>query len=380
MIDKLSLSNFTVFDELEIDFSPRINVIVGENGTGKTHLLKAAYAICSGNNAYVDQQPRVSKKLIATELTTKLIRLFLPLDGQLGRLRKYGATEAAAIRSTLFAGKSISVAFRPNSKTVSLDNHNAYERYSWDPLFIPAKEVVTFIRGVVSEESDRETIEKLFDDTYLDLCRKLAKPVSAIEEDRFDEPRFGTLFPKIGNAIGGMFEFEGASLRFQPGEFVESSEPGRSKIETVFKPTKGFHLSTNMTAEGFRKIGILQQLLANQSLVPGASGPVFWDEPETNVNPKLTRMLVEILLDFSRNHQQIIIATHDYLLLKWFDVLSDPAKEDRIRYHALYRDQTTGSVKIETCDDYKDLNQNAISDSFAELYDEEVKRALGVGE
>ena len=28
-------------------FSPGINIIIGENGTGKTHLIKAIYSACS---------------------------------------------------------------------------------------------------------------------------------------------------------------------------------------------------------------------------------------------------------------------------------------------------------------------------------------------
>lgn len=37
------LQNFTVFKDLKLKFSPGINVFVGENGTGKTHLLKTLY-------------------------------------------------------------------------------------------------------------------------------------------------------------------------------------------------------------------------------------------------------------------------------------------------------------------------------------------------
>ena len=42
MITNLTLKNFTVFKDLSIDFSAKINVIIGENGPGKSHLLKAA--------------------------------------------------------------------------------------------------------------------------------------------------------------------------------------------------------------------------------------------------------------------------------------------------------------------------------------------------
>ncbi|MBU3179256.1 AAA family ATPase [Clostridium estertheticum] len=44
-IEKLSLKNITVFEELDIAFSQGINILIGENGTGKTHVMKILYAI-----------------------------------------------------------------------------------------------------------------------------------------------------------------------------------------------------------------------------------------------------------------------------------------------------------------------------------------------
>ncbi|MFQ5646563.1 MAG: AAA family ATPase [bacterium] len=45
MVTKLILENFTVFEKLEL--SEGINVIIGKNGTGKTHVLKALYSLLS---------------------------------------------------------------------------------------------------------------------------------------------------------------------------------------------------------------------------------------------------------------------------------------------------------------------------------------------
>jgi recombinational DNA repair ATPase RecF len=45
MIKHLSLRNFTVFKTAELEFSPGLNIIIGENGTGKTHLLKMGYLL-----------------------------------------------------------------------------------------------------------------------------------------------------------------------------------------------------------------------------------------------------------------------------------------------------------------------------------------------
>lgn len=38
-IKKLSLKNFMLFESVEIDWSKNINIICGENSTGKTTLL-----------------------------------------------------------------------------------------------------------------------------------------------------------------------------------------------------------------------------------------------------------------------------------------------------------------------------------------------------
>jgi AAA15 family ATPase/GTPase len=148
-------------------------------------------------------------------------------------------------------------------------------------------------------------------------------------------------------------------------------------METIFVAIKGSEVSNNMTAEGFRKIGILQQLLANKSLNPGISGPLFWDEPESNVNPKLMKLLVQIMLELSRSSQQIILATHDYFILKWFDLLIDKEKEDHICFHALYRESNTGDICIESTDDYRAINPNSIAGTFSDLTDHEISRAMG---
>ena len=40
MIRSLEVKNFTVFPEAQLHVAEGLNVIVGENATGKTHLLK----------------------------------------------------------------------------------------------------------------------------------------------------------------------------------------------------------------------------------------------------------------------------------------------------------------------------------------------------
>lgn len=43
-IHQLKLHDFMVFQDVDVRFSPNINIICGENGTGKTALLKVLYS------------------------------------------------------------------------------------------------------------------------------------------------------------------------------------------------------------------------------------------------------------------------------------------------------------------------------------------------
>ena len=43
-LTKIEAENFTVFESIKIPFSQGLNVLVGENGMGKTHIMKLAVA------------------------------------------------------------------------------------------------------------------------------------------------------------------------------------------------------------------------------------------------------------------------------------------------------------------------------------------------
>jgi predicted ATPase len=87
--------------------------------------------------------------------------------------------------------------------------------------------------------------------------------------------------------------------------------------------------------------------------------------------------LVLALLELARNGQQVILATHDYVLLKWFDLLIDKGKGDQVRFHVLSRETETGQVRRDSVDDYRAIEPNAIADTFNELTREQAARKMG---
>ena len=377
MITHLQLKNFTAFTELAIDFSPGINIIIGENGTGKTQLLKAVIAM-SGADARGD---------LANEgLARKLCRLYQPLNGTVGGLRRAGTRGNAQLTATFASGQSCTAKFNGSAEAVEITLPTAEEVKP--AIFIPTKEVLSLVRGLTAEQPDLPTIERIFDDSYLDLACKLVREGADDLDAKVQlDPKFASIVPRLANLIGGQYLLENGRFVFEPGRYEEKNSASRSSTkhaqmyqdstEWKFVPRSKHRLSSGMTAEGFRKIGVLQRLLSNGSLNPGTTGPLLWDEPESNLNPKLMKDLVLALLELARNGQQVILATHDYVLLKWFDLLMDKGKGDQVRFHVLSCDADTGQMRRDSMDDYRAIEPNAIADTFNELTKEQVARKMG---
>ena len=350
MIASLELKNFTAFSHLDIDFSPKINVIIGENNTGKTHLLKAAYGIYV-IGPLLGNEPDYPVEELESDLTTRFLRLFLPLDSRLGRMHHHGVGDDAFLDVKFAQGQKITATFSKRSKLLKIRWKGSYESYEYAAVFIPTKEVLSFTKGF---NSLYEKYGLSFDQTYQDICLLLELP--ELRPEALHEKSKWAM-EEIEKICGGRFIFSGGG-------------------KVTFK-TKKAEYSANSIAEGFRKVGMLSRLLETGAIKPGIGGPLFWDEPEANLNPKMMKLLVQILLELSRNGQQIILATHDYVLLKWFDLLTEKGKDDHVRYHSLYQDVAAGEIKIASTDNYIEVAPNSIDEAFGYLIDKEIENDMG---
>ena len=175
------------------------------------------------------------------------------------------------------------------------------------PVFIPAKELLTlsYLANIDTEFSAP------IDPTFLHLLAQLRKL-----------PRKHPTLPAVLEAL----------FRELRGEVVFENE------DYYLKRADGQMIVMNMVAEGLRKFGSLQKLLANGSLTPQTT--LFWDEPEANLNPALLRGLARVLAELARQGFQIILATHSMSLLKQFHILSREPHELAlpIRYFGLNAD------------------------------------------
>ena len=331
-VTRIWLEHFTAFDGIDLRPSSGINVLVGANGTGKTHLMKVAYAAC-------DAARRKER------FADKLGRVFLPAEGKIGRLakRRRGATNAVARVSI---GKS-NVSTEFSSQTAR--PQDARDRQSGRvpkvlPVYIPVKEMLAHGPGFRSLYAERaihfeEVYRDLLDWAYLPLRR------GAPDVDR------RRLLDRLRRELGG-------SIVVQDEEFFwNGGHQGK--------------LEFSLLAEGLRKLGLLWLLIQNGVLLEGSV--LFWDEPEANLNPKMIEPLVGVLLELQRLGVQVFLATHDYVVLKQFDL--QQADEDKILYHALHRD-VDGSLACNSSAAYLDIDPNAIDEAFGAIYDSEIRRSL----
>ena len=69
-IEHIKLTNFRNYDELELDFNPNINIIVGNNGQGKTNILESIYVLSlskSNRDGYDSDMIKFEKESLSLE-------------------------------------------------------------------------------------------------------------------------------------------------------------------------------------------------------------------------------------------------------------------------------------------------------------------------
>jgi ABC-type cobalamin/Fe3+-siderophores transport system ATPase subunit len=333
-LTRIKLDCFTAFGSLDVELSPGVNIFIGTNGTGKTHLLKVAYAACA-----------VSKS--RGNLAEKLVATFMPYEARLGRLAHRTATSTNASLEVHRRGAKLRLTFSSHSKGPETGKVTGLGKWGEQPVecaYIPVKEMLANAPGFRSLYAARQVH---FEEIYADIVDRAYLPILRGPPDATRR----RLLQSLQTVIDGKVEVTG---------------------ETFFLRNRHGKLEFSLLAEGMRKLALLWLLIQNGTLQGGSV--LLWDEPEANLNPTVMRALVEILLELQRLGVQIFIATHDYVLLKELDL---QAKEsDDLRFHALYRN-ADGAICHAAAKALHAVDHNAIADTFANLYDREVERSLG---
>jgi AAA15 family ATPase/GTPase len=331
MISRLSLKNFSVFEEADLRFSQHLNVIIGENGMGKSHLLKLLYATASSSQT-ISLASRTGKEEFQRVIADGLRDIFKP--DSLGRLvtRQQGRNRADIQVQFSKKACNYSFSFASNSKTEVRLEQIPTEYQTESAIFFPTREMLSIFPGFAATYLERELS---FDRTYYDLAMALA--AAPLRGRRLQENR---LIEQLEKLING-------SVVVQNGQFY-LSVPGEGNFEM------------QLVAEGVRKIAMLMYLLVNGKLRQNSI--LFWDEPETNLNPRLLKNVAKALLELSNSGIQVFIATHSLFLLR--ELYLQEQHGAKIAFFNLWRDQT--SLQIDFGSSLEDVQHVAALDADLE--------------
>jgi energy-coupling factor transporter ATP-binding protein EcfA2 len=311
MLKKLHVRNVTVFSDATFTFGD-LNVIHGENSSGKTHLLKLAYSLVSSlvpsPNEPTSERP--TRAALDPRIGAKLVGVFRPDRGKLGRLaRRIQGQTRAEVRADLGPVGVVEFSFSTQSDRAVRAEAVPATWLEQAPVFLGTRELLSVYPGFVSLY---ETQAIPFDEAWRDTCLLLGAPIARGPKKK----EIAALLGPLEEALGCKAILEGD--RF----FIQMTHPN-AKVEA------------DLVAEGYRKLTMVARLIATGSL--DERGMLFWDEPEANLNPALIRRLAPLLLDLAAGGVQVFVATHSLFLMRELDIeLSRRKRKPKTRYFGLH--------------------------------------------
>lgn len=295
MIEYMTVRNLTVFRDADLRFGRNLNVVVGENGTGKTHLLKAAYSVLavSWEEGRKPNASSPTKTALQHRLADKLIAVFRPESlGRLVRREIVASPRCAIFVECEPRTMSLGFNFSPNSKKEVVFSLSPSQWVGAPPVYFPTRELLTLYPNFQSIY-DGHYLE--FEETWRDTCRFLGEP-----------PLRGARAEVIAALLKPLEEaMRGKIVLDNSGRFYLKSANGTIEMPLV--------------AEGLRKFGMLAHLIATGRFLDG--GHLFWDEPEANLNPALVSQLAKAIVWLGASGVQVFIATHSLFLLRELELL-----------------------------------------------------------
>lgn len=346
MIRKLTVEGFTVFHQQEaFRFEPGINILVGGNDSGKSHLMKLCYALCKwGCGGTRRELPEVWAE--EKRLRQDLLRVF-GTHNLTGLTSRGQQQHQARIKASMQGEKvplgsaELAFHFAAGQEEEGLHITGMPERYlPGNAIFLAPREILS-IYPCYMQVGKR--YPELLDSASWELCRALES-----------EPQ-----NKVQGALGYVIRqveqlLRGQLLRLN-GRFYLQRQ-GQAPVEL------------NLVAEGFKRIGTLGLLVGNGSIRPGTA--LFWDEPEMNLNATHLPRLVSIMLTLCRAGIQLVLTTHSLFLLRELVIqLADKANQSTTRKFFGLQPLPQGGVSISSARTLDELEHIASLDAEMEQAD-----------
>ena len=352
MIRKLKVEGMTVFQHPEsFNFVPGINIIVGGNDSGKSHLMKLCYAISKwGSGGSHRDLPEVWAE--EKRLRQDLLRVFGTRDLTSLTSRLSGSHAQARIRAALEGEKvpagtcELEFSFKAHCEEEGLRISTMPERYLHsNAVFLSPREVLS-IYPCYMQAGKR--YPELLDSASWELCRALeTEPATPLPQ------ALRYVVKQIEQLLGGRLQRHNGRFYLQ--------RPGQEALEL------------NLIAEGFKRIGTLGLLIHNGTVRPGTA--LFWDEPEMNLNAGHLPLLVNLMMTLCRAGIQLLLTTHSLFLLR--ELVIQLAEQQNRSVSRRFFGLQAGRVEGRRVSESDELDQLAHLDSL-EAEQEQADRYLSL--
>lgn len=341
-IKTLEIDHMLVFQKLSLSFVDGINVLIGENGIGKTSILKMIYSAAQATTNGNSKLERHLEEYFLNRSTNDDSRFINRKDG--AQTGSFKVTEGHIYYSEQYiAGRKDKAASDWKRTTITIPGGiRSMEDQRWPNLhipsvYIPATEMLSHSEGFLALN---QKYNMPFDATQVDIVMNASLPEAKIVPEFMND-----ILEKISKVIDGTVIQENDT-------FYVVKNDGRK-------------VNFSLEAEGLRKLGLIWKLIRNGLLEPGSV--LLWDEPEANLNPELYALVAEVLLTLAENKVQIFVATHNYNFGKYLEIRRK--QEEEVQFINLYKDDKQ-TVKSQTGKYMKDLDPNYIMKADERLLDE----------
>lgn len=270
-VEKIKFNNDKIFNDLEIDFRDKNGqildtiVLVGENGAGKTSLLKCIY-----DSFDIDERGYEQKNENIVELTPGLYKTTIRLNND-----EIGMLEPSIVFKTGENPNEPKVVFMPTEinfeKVNKVDNTFKFE---------------TYFQNIVDQNMTQNIPSMIATKMNKEIFKNRNKTI-------------GEVIDNVCNDINSIFSIMNLDVKL-----VGLSEDNDTK--PIFKNTLGKEFDINGLSSGEKQLFLralsLKFLEVNNSVI-------LIDEPEISLHPQWQRKIIDVYKKIGKNNQ-IIIATH----------------------------------------------------------------------
>lgn len=288
-LQRLSIDNYRSIEHAEVDFDPGFNAIFGENGTGKSNLVRSilkllgptypgAHSFAVSDHLHADESREIRIALTFKDPTRTSTLSWEPTGGGGSRLLLDGRGVKDAERETLCP-----IYFPANREVRELPGQN-----SWNPLGRILSELSELIRA-------NQPVRTAFDAKASELNQVLEA-----------SPEFAEFKRKLREYAAAHLGRTGSGLDLHLS-LVDPEEALRTM--QVFELQNGRQYNASTSGMGVQS-GIVMGALRAFASVAGGRFFVVADEPEAYLHPLSQQALRLVFEALASSGTQVIVTTH----------------------------------------------------------------------